>query len=263
MKLILQNRISKLFYCAILFLFLLPVGTTIQAETKNVNLPSGFVYLDEIDPSISLDMRYFGDHNFVGRRIEGYKAQRCILTKEAASALSDVQKELKEFSMALKIYDCYRPQAAADDFLAWSKDLSDLKMKKEFYPKLDKKTIYDRGFIATKSGHSRGSAVDLTIVSLPEQKQEEYLSGQKLKECQLAQKKRFKDNSIDMGTGYDCFDSLANTANPDIGSEQKRNRLLLRSLMEKHGFKNAWGEWWHFKLVNEPFPDTYYNFEVE
>jgi len=226
-------------------------------------LPEGFVEVNQTIPSIVFDIRYAGPHNFVGERIDGYKVSKCILTRKAADALARVQKDLKEFSLSLKIYDCYRPQRAVNHFVRWAKDTGDTKMKNEFYPTVDKKNLFRDGYIAAKSGHSRGSTVDLTIVPLPVPAEEKYLPGQNLRQCYLPAPQRFGDNGVDMGTGYDCFDELAHPANSRVGLQQRMNRLLLKSLMEKHGF--AWydKEWWHFTLKGEPFPDTYFDFPIE
>ena len=226
-------------------------------------IPEGFIDIKEVIPEIQLDIRYFGDHNFVGAKVDGYLAPKCLLTKEAADALLNVQKELEPFTLSLKIYDCYRPQQAVDHFVRWAKDIDNSKTKKEFYPTVDKQNLFKDGYIDSKSSHSRGSTVDLTIVPLPAPTEEKYIPGQKLYECYLAAAKRFGDNSIDMGTGFDCFHELSHTANKNIGQQQKINRLLLKSLMEKHGFKNYDLEWWHYTLKNEPYPDTYFNFVIE
>ena len=226
-------------------------------------IPEGFVDIKETIPEIQLDIRYFGPHNFMGEKVDGYLAPKCILTKEAAEALSKVQKELEPFSLTLKIYDCYRPQGAVNHFVRWAQEIADTKTKKEFYPTADKKNLFKDGYIDSKSGHSRGSTLDLTIVPLPLPQQPDYIQGQKLHECYLPANKRFRDNSIDMGTGFDCFHELSHTANKNIGPQQKINRLLLKSLMEKHGFKNYDLEWWHYTLKNEPYPDTYFNFPIE
>jgi len=227
------------------------------------NIPKGFVDIKEMIPQIQLDIRYFGSHNFVGERVDGYLAPKCLLTKEAAEALSNVQKDLVQYSLTLKIYDCYRPQRAVDHFVRWAKETDNIKTRKEFYPIVDKRNLFKDGYIDSKSGHSRGSTVDLTIVPLPAPLQGKYMPGQKLRECYLPVNKRFRDNSIDMGTGFDCFHELSHTANKNIGYQQKINRLLLKTLMEKHGFKNYDLEWWHYTLKNEPYPDTYFDFPVE
>lgn len=222
-----------------------------------------FVSIQDVDPSIVVEARYFGDHNFIGRPIKGYLAGKCLLTKEAATALAAVQAELRPQKKSLKVYDCYRPQRAVNDFMEWSKDTADQKMKAEFYPRVDKKDAFKLGYIAEKSGHSRGSTVDLTIIPVPAPKQAEYKPGQKLVDCTASAKKRFKDNTLDMGTGYDCFDSMAATANEKIAVQAKKNRQLLKSVMEKHGFVNYGQEWWHYTLANEPHKDTYFDVEVQ
>ena len=226
-------------------------------------LPNDFIRINDLEPSILEDLRYATEHNFIGKRIDGYTAPKCILTKEAAVALAKVQAELSKESLSLKIYDCYRPQQAVDQFVEWAKDLKDVKMKKEFYPAVEKNNLFKEGYIAEKSGHSRGSTVDLTLAPIPVTLDERYGKGDTLMECTLPKGQRFLDNSLDFGTGYDCFDPLAHTSNPKIIGEQKANRQKLKSIMEKHGFKNYSQEWWHFTLINEPFPNTYFNFQVE
>jgi len=226
-------------------------------------MPDSFVDIQKVIPEIVLDIRYYSLHNFVGERVDGYLAPKCYLTKEAAEALAEVQKELAPYSLSLKIYDCYRPQRAVEHFVRWAKEIENTKTKKDFYPTVDKRNLFKDGYIDSKSGHSRGSTVDLTIVPLPAPSQADYIPGQQLFECYLPAAKRFGDDSIDMGTGFDCFDELSNTANINIGRQQKINRLLLKSLMEKHGFKNYDKEWWHYTLKNEPYPDTYFNFVIE
>lgn len=165
--------------------------------------------------------------------------------------------------LSLKIYDAYRPQRAVDHFVRWAKDLSDTLMKAAFYPDVEKSRLFAEGYIASRSGHSRGSTVDITIVPLPASPPSAYSPGDSLCDCRAQLSRRFPDNSLDMGTAWDCFDPLSHTANPEIGGQQRANRLLLKTLMEKHGFRNYEKEWWHFTLVNEPFPDTYFDFVVE
>ncbi|MGD0022769.1 MAG: M15 family metallopeptidase, partial [Smithellaceae bacterium] len=180
-------------------------------------IPEGFVDIKEVIPEIQLDIRYYGAHNFVGERVDGYLAPKCILTKEAAEALAKVQKELESFSLTLKVYDCYRPQRAVNQFVRWAQEIDNTKTKKEFYPTVAKKYLFKDGYIDSKSGHSRGSTLDLTIVPLPLPPQPDYIPGQKLHECYLPVNKRFGDNSIDMGTGFDCFHELSHTANKNMG----------------------------------------------
>ena len=226
-------------------------------------MPGNFVDIQKVIPDVLLDVRYYGPHNFVGERVDGYMAPKCFLSKEAAEALVGVQKELAPYLLTLKIYDCYRPQRSVNHFVRWATEIENIKTKKEFYPTIDKRNLFKDGYIDSKSGHSRGSTLDLTIVPSPAPAQEQYSPGQKHYECYLPAAKRFRDNSIDMGTGFDCFDELSRTANANIGRQQKINRLLLKSLMEKHGFKNYDMEWWHFTLNNEPYPDTYFDFVIE
>jgi D-alanyl-D-alanine dipeptidase len=222
-------------------------------------LPQNFVEIRQVIPTVVLDIRYHGDHNFLGTPVEGYEAPKCILTAPAAEALSRVQAELQEMSLSLKIYDCYRPQRAVDHFVRWARNVGDTKTRAEFYPTVDKRNLFRDGYIAEKSGHSRGSTVDLTIVPVPVPEQEKYKAGQNLRACYLPEKQRFRDNSIDMGTGFDCFHELSHPGNLKMGTQQRANRLLLKTLMDRHGFKNYDQEWWHFTLRNEPYPDRYFN----
>ena len=217
----------------------------------------------DIIPDIVLDIRYFGPHNFVGAKVDGYLTPKCLLTRKAAEGLLKVQNELRTFSLSLKIYDCYRPQRAVDHFVRWAEDLHDTKTKGEFYPTVDKRYLFRDGYIAKKSGHSRGSTVDLTIVPLPVPVQEAYVPGQPLFACFSSADRRYRDNSIDMGTGFDCFHALSHPENLQVGVQQRINRLLLKSLMDKHGFKHYDQEWWHFTLRDEPYPQTHFDFPVE
>ncbi len=203
-------------------------------------LPEGFVYVDEVIPSIKQELRYFGNNNFVGRPIHGYRANRVILTKSAATALKAAQEELNSFGLGLLVFDAYRPQQAVDDFVAWSKDLNDTKTKSTYYPRIPKELLFAQGYIAERSGHSRGSTVDLTIVS-----------------------KNAPFQQLDMGTGFDFFGPESWPDYAEIFPQQRANRLLLQNIMVKHGFKPYPQEWWHFTLKNEPYPDTYFNFPVQ
>jgi len=225
--------------------------------------PAGIVSLGEVDPSVVLELRYFGAHNFTGKRVLGYKAEKCLLTRPAAEGLRRVQADLKPFGLSLKVYDCYRPQRAVDTFIAWAKDFDEKKMQAEFYPRVPKDRIFAEGYLVERSGHSRGSTVDLTVIALPPGQQEAYKDGDPLRDCGLPAGERFRDNSLDFGTGYDCFDPLANVENPRVGVEQRTKRLMLRALMEKHGFKHYAPEWWHFTLRDEPYPETWFDFEIE
>ena len=245
------------------FALFVTVGLHFVSKAPASGIPEGFVDVGTFIPGIPLDIRYYTAHNFVGRPIDGYHAPKCFLTRQAAEALQRVQEELKEFSLSLKIYDGYRPQRAVDDFVSWSKDAVDTKMKKEFYSFTRKGRLFKEGYIAPRSSHSRGSAVDVTIVPIPLPPQEEYTEGQDLCECHLPVEERFGDNSLDMGTGYDCFHIFSWTGSRRIGPQQRANRFLLKTLMERHGFVNFDREWWHFKLKDEPFPNTYFDFPIE
>jgi len=201
-------------------------------------LPEGFVYIDRIIPDISIDLKYYSKNNFVGEKITGYNGPVLIATKEVAYALREVQSDLSHFNYGLRIFDCYRPQRAVDHFVRWARN-NDRKMKSIHYPDVKKKNLFKEGYIASKSGHSRGSTVDLTIIDLD--------SGKEL----------------DMGTIYDFFGKQSWIENDQLNHKQKQNRHLLQSVMKKYGFKPLKEEWWHFTLSNEPFPDKYFNFVVE
>ena len=205
-------------------------------------LPQGFVYLQEIIPDIVLDIRYYSEENFIGERIDGYLAPKCILTKKAAQALDKVQHDLKAFGLALKIFDAYRPQHAVNHFVRWADDMSDTTMKAQYYPDVAKIDLIRKGYIAKRSGHSRGSTVDLTIIST--------IAPEKVKE-------------LDMGTGFDFFGPKSRPDNPTMTPNQRANRMLLQVLMKKYGFKSLEQEWWHFTLKDEPYPDTFFDFPVE
>jgi D-alanyl-D-alanine dipeptidase len=226
-------------------------------------LPQGFVYMEDIESTIQQDMRYATDHNFVGRSIDGYHKAECILSKPAALALAQVQQQLKMNNLSLKVYDCYRPRMAVDDFIRWSQVPVQQHMKAEFYPRIDKKHLFKLGYIAVYSGHSRGSTVDLTLVPMFGKQQQKYYPGQKLVACYAPYKLRYPDNSIDMGSGYDCLDEAANVFNPNIPQLSRDNRMLLRNIMIKYGFEPYDKEWWHFTLKNEPYKNQYFNFPVE
>ncbi|MFG1997622.1 M15 family metallopeptidase [Spirillospora sp. NPDC048911] len=224
--------------------------------------PKEFVALRDIDSTIIQEMRYKTRHNFVGKPIDGYKQPICILTRPAALALRKAQRQLLRKGYTLKVYDCYRPQRAVDHFVRWAKDLDDQKMKREFYPRVDKSRLFVDGYIAEKSGHSRGSTVDLTIVRLPARHTRPYRPGERLVPCYFPKDKRFPDNSVDMGTGYDCFDTLSHTLDLRIKGRQRANRLLLKGTLEGLGFVNLAEEWWHFTFKPELFPSTYFDFPV-
>ncbi|MFE0812597.1 M15 family metallopeptidase [Streptomyces sp. NPDC058848] len=224
--------------------------------------PEDFVSLSSVDPTIIQEMRYVTRHNFVGEPIDGYQQRLCILTRPAAEALHRAQTRLLRQGYSLKVYDCYRPQRAVDHFVRWAEDLGDQRMKAEFYPEVDKTRLFADGYIAEKSGHSRGSTVDLTLVEVPAKPTRPHHPGQPLVPCFAPQEERFPDNSVDMGTGYDCFDTRSHTLDPRIQGAQRANRLLLKDALEDVGLVNLPEEWWHFTYKPEPYPDTYFDFPV-
>lgn len=224
--------------------------------------PREFVALRDVDPTIIQEIRYATPHDFMGVPVAGYREPLCLLTRDAARALHRAQVGFLRRGYSLKVYDCYRPQRAVDHFVAWAKDLSDQRMKAEFYPRVDKSVLFRDGYIAEKSGHSRGSTVDLTLVRLPAVPTRPYVPGEPLTSCFGPKASRFPDNSLDMGTGFDCFDTLAHTLDPRITGTQRAHRLLLKAGLEEAGFVNYADEWWHYTFSPETFPDTYFDFPI-
>ena len=222
--------------------------------------PGHFVALDDVDPTIRQDMRYATAHNFVGRRIAGYREPVCILTRRAARALRRAQADLRPRGYGLKVYDCYRPTRAVAQFERWAENPADQTMKREFYPHVDKRRVFDLGYVAHRSGHSRGSTVDLTLVRLPAKSQPRW--DGRLRPCTARYRRRFADSGVNMGTGYDCFDPRAHTFDARIAGRPHRNRLRLRRTLERAGFAPYDSEWWHFTLRVEPYPEKYFDFAV-
>jgi zinc D-Ala-D-Ala dipeptidase len=225
--------------------------------------PDDIVDVRAVIPDVALDVRYATEHNFIGRPIAAYHAAKCLLTQRAAAALARVQSDLRAFGLGLKMYDCYRPQTAVDDFVVWARDLDDQAMKAEFYPSVDKRNLFLDGYIAAKSGHSRGSTVDLTIVPLDGAPPPATDSRAQRPSCENERGARFPDASLDMGTAYACFSLRSHTLNRALSPQQRANRLLLKHLMESHGFVNLAEEWWHYTLSNEPYPDSYFDFPID
>jgi zinc D-Ala-D-Ala dipeptidase len=231
--------------------------------TVDSHAPPGFVSLSDVDSTILEDIRYLTDHNFVGRRIDGYLEPRCVLTDRAAQALRRAQDAARAKGYSLKVYDCYRPLRAGEDFKAWAQLPDAQAMKAEFFPELAKSAVFTEGYVSSgRSAHSRGSTVDLTLVALPARTQRPFVAGEPLTPCTAPAGERFPDNTIDMGTGYDCFDPRSHPLDPRITGPAKQNRLLLRQLMTGAGFRGSSSEWWHYSLVADPFPDTYFDFPV-
>lgn len=223
--------------------------------------PEGFVDVVQVIPQLQLDMRYYKDNNFVGRRVKGYNAPVCLLTKQAAQALNTVVEQLLPMGLTLKVYDCYRPQSAVNDFAEWATQLQHTEKRAEFYPTVDKKNLFSDGYIAYRSGHSRGSTVDVTIVPLYSPIPKYNLHAKQV-ECTAPQAQRSPDNTLDFGTGFDCFSPVSHPSYQALSPQIKANRLLLITLMKQAGFKVLDTEWWHFSLVNEPYPNTYFDFPV-
>jgi D-alanyl-D-alanine dipeptidase len=246
---------------AILMLAVLTSGAAAQPAARD--LPDGFAFLADVAPEIEQDMRYHGSHNFVGRPIAGYDAGSCILARPAAEALAAAAAELAAAGLGLRVYDCYRPARAVADFAAWARDVDDRVMQDEFYPRVDKANLFDQGYIAERSGHSRGSTVDLALVVLGSGPISPWQPGQPLADCTLPLGDRFADGTLDFGTGYDCFDEKAHHGAAGINADASANRQTLAELMARHGFAAYAEEWWHYTLVNEPFPETYFDFPVQ
>lgn len=191
-----------------------------------------FVDAGKAIPAAVVDMRYAGANNFTGAPVAGYRRAKCLLSRPAAEALARASADLEAMGLKFRLYDCYRPQRAVDHFMRWAEN-DDQSTKAAYYPAIEKSRLFAEGYLAERSGHSRGSTVDLTI------------------------------DGLDMGRPYDFFDPLSNTADPRPTDAQRANRLLLRLIMEKHGFKPYDLEWWHFTLAGEPYPESYFDQAVK
>jgi D-alanyl-D-alanine dipeptidase len=209
-----------------------------QAAAAQAPLPSGFVDTAAVADGLAVDMRYFGNNNFVGERIDGYEHARCLLSAQAGLALAAVQKNLAARGLGLKVFDCYRPQRAVAHFVRWAQKVDDVRRKSQFYPEVDKRDLFKDGYISERSGHSRGSTVDLTLV------------------------RRADGRELDMGSPFDFFSPKSWPTDRSVSVEAQKNRALLAEAMAAGGFRPYDKEWWHFTLVNEPFPETYFDFPV-
>ena len=236
---------------------ILAVGCALTACNGNADEPqesddsSDFVTITDVVPDVILEIRYFSTYNFVGKRIDGYLQPTALLTKRAADSLKAVSDDLVRHGYRLKIYDAYRPQCAVDHFVRWSKDMNDTLMKKYFYPDLDKSVLFPQLYICERSGHTRGSTLDLTLFDMN------------------------KEKEVDMGGTFDWFGEESHpdfSGDPEtlyfdpeggLTSEQFYNRMMLRAAMMRHGFKPFPTEWWHFTLEDEPYPNTYFTFPVK
>jgi len=220
---------------ALIFILICSLGTAQNSR----DLPEGFGYVKHLIPSIQIDLRYLGTHNFVGQSIDGYSKPVAILSNQAIVALQNVQNELLNYNLSVKIFDSYRPQRAVNHFVRWAEDLNDTIGKVEFYPQVKKQHLFKEGYIAARSGHSRGSTLDITLVD------------------------RYTGKELDMGSPWDFFGKESWVENNKLTAQQRANRMLLQTIMLKNGFSHYPKEWWHFTLKNEPFPETYFDFVVE
>ena len=202
------------------------------------NDPSGFVLLADYVPGIIQEIRYYSTYNFIGDRVDGYEEPCALLTKEAARALKSVSNEMMVHGYRLKVFDAYRPVCAVKHFILWGIEDQDIRMKPYFYPDLQKHELFEKGYIAKQSSHSRGSTVDLTLFDMTEGKE------------------------LDMGSPFDLFSEASHPDYREITDEQYKNRMILRNSMVRNGFQPIDCEWWHFTLKDEPYPDTYFEFPV-
>ena len=210
-----------------------------KAVYKNETMdPSGFVLLADFVPNIVQEIRYYSTYNFIGDRINGYEEPCALLAKEAARALKEVSAEMFVQGYRLKIFDAYRPACAVKHFVLWGIEDQDIRMKEYFYPDLDKEELFAKGYIAKQSSHSRGSAVDLTLLDMKTGKE------------------------VDMGSPFDLFSEASHPDYRGITDEQFENRMRLQKVMVRNGFQPIYCEWWHFSLKNEPYPETYFEFPV-
>jgi zinc D-Ala-D-Ala dipeptidase len=200
--------------------------------------PAGFVDAAGLVPGLVVEMRYAGSHNFVGAAIDGYDKPICLLTASAAAALAEVARDLAPRGLALKVFDCYRPARAVAHFVRWARAIGDVKMKAEFYPEVDKRNLFGDGYIAARSGHSRGSTVDITLV------------------------RRDDSQELDMGTPFDFFSPRSAPADRRVSAEAQANRALLAQAMGGRNFRPYEKEWWHFTLRREPYPQTHFDIPV-
>ena len=220
-------------------------------------LPPGFVYLRDVDQSIAQDIRYATSDNFTGHPLPGYGTGECILRREAAEALKRVQVELARENLGLKVYDCYRPTRAVHAMESWARDAEDSEATKRFYPALRKRNLFALGYIAAQSKHSTGTTVDLTLIELPATTAAHFDPAARYGPCTGPTAKRAPDNSVDMGTGFDCFDVKSYGANRVISPEQRHWREVLNTAMRRHGFANYFREWWHYSYGAAPEPRSY------
>ena len=229
---------------ALLFAAICAASTTAQAQ----KLPGGFVYLRDIDPTIIQDIRYASANNFVGRPLRGYEAAECVVKREVGLRLKSVQQELALQNLSLKMFDCYRPARAVADMVAWSRDGKETPAQKRYNPSFRKADLFRLGYIAERSGHSTGAALDLTLVDLKADNSAVFDPSRVYADCIANVNLRAPEGSVDMGTGYDCSDVKANTSAKSITAAQRGWRQKLVLVMARRGFVNYSKEWWHFSL---------------
>lgn len=241
----------KSFIKVTLLICLLPVAASGQTSFP-------LVEISEVAPTMIKEIRYAGPHNFVGEQVDGYGAPKCYLTESAAVALAAVQEKLLAKSLSLKVFDCYRPQQAVDHFVRWAAGEGASKTKEFYFPNVPADSLFAFGYIAERSGHSRGSTVDLTIVRLP------YVAPTNFEySCLDENGYQFRGSELNMGTSYDCFDERSHTFSSLMPHSILANRRLLLEAMQAEGFVNYSKEWWHFSYNPEEFPDTYFDVPIE
>ncbi len=237
--------------CLLLFLCA-PLAMACPEEEPETERPDDIVALRTIAPAIPQDIRYAGNDNFVGSRVTGYDSPQCLLTREAAQALTRAQSALLRRGWQLKVYDCYRPQRAVQHFVRWAAD-ADESTRERYYPALRKPQLLEQVYIAACSGHSRASTVDVGVIPLDFKE-----PRMPAPDCGAADAQ-----AADMGTGFDCFDPRSHTDTEAVTKQQQLRRFLLKQAMENAGFKNYEKEWWHYTLIEEPYPETYFDFPVK
>jgi len=233
------------------------LAAMVQDAAAQGALPPGFVHLRAIDPTIAQDIRYAGSDNFVGRPLPGYQAAECILRQDVAAALKRVQADLAASGLSLKVYDCYRPTRAVRAMVAWVNDSRSEAATKRFFPKLAKSSLLRAGYIASRSRHSAGTTIDLTLMKAAAAPAAAFDPAAAYGPCTGPLAQRSPDNAIDMGTSFDCFDAGSYTASAAIGAEQRRWRKVLLTAMRKQGFANYDHEWWHFSYAGSAGAPAY------
>jgi len=253
-----MKRFNPIFLAVAIAIASVTFGCSTTRMTVRVNDLSQFVNITDVVPDVILEIRYFSTYNFVGTRIDGYLEPTALLTRQAADSLKKISDDLMLKGYRLKIYDAYRPQCAVDHFVRWSKDVPDVRMKQYFYPDLDKSVLFKQDYIMEKSGHTRGSTLDLTLFDMRTEKEVDM--GGTFDWFGPESHPDFGGNPLTATFTGDCSKSPAGRT---ITPEQFQNRMILRNAMLSHGFKALDSEWWHFTLANEPFTDTYFNFPVK